>query len=175
MTTPLFFLILFVVLLVIFVIIIPKALIIEFQIVINKPVSEVFDFVKLLKNHDRFNPYAIMEPDRQKKYSGIDGTVGFVYRWESLTNKTVGTGEQEITEIENEKLIAHEIRFIKPRVDTAQAKFYFEPLNEHQTKVIWGFYSTLKGPFKLLKPLLRKMLGKNTMEGLTNLKTILEQ
>lgn len=155
--------------------IINKELNIEKTVVINKPVNEVFDFVKYYKNHDHFSVWNRMDPDMSKTYKGTDGEVGFVYRWESNKSKNVGTGEQEIKKIETNKYLESELRFLAPRQDTAYAKFWFESVNGTQTQVKWGFYSRMKFPFNVMKPLFANMLGKATEKGLSDLKSYLEK
>jgi predicted small secreted protein len=59
------------------------------EIIINKPVKEVFDYLKHIKNQDRFSKWVMTDPDMKKTYKGTDGTVGFVYAWDS-TNKRAG-------------------------------------------------------------------------------------
>ncbi len=152
-----------------------KAMNIERSITINKPKQQVFDFIRYVKNHDSFSVWAKMDPDMKKEYRGIDGQVGFVFAWESFKKKNVGTGEQEIKKIEEGINIEHELRFLKPMQSTAKAKFITELISENQTKVLWGFYSTMKFPMNVMKPLVRNMLGKNLETGLADLKTVLEK
>lgn len=155
--------------------IIPKELDIENTIVINKPVNEVFDFVKLFKNHDHFSVWNQMDPDMKKIFKGTDGEVGFVYRWESMKTKNVGTGEQEIKTIQSNKFIESELRFISPRQDFAQAKFWFETVNGNQTSVKWGFYSKMKFPMNVMKPVFKNFLTKANYKGLEQLKAHMEK
>jgi hypothetical protein len=152
----------------------PKAMNVEQTIVINKSKKEVFDYVKYIKNHDNFSVWAMMDPYMKKEYRGTDGETGFVYAWDSNKKKNVGTGEQEIKAISNGERIEHEIRFIKPRQDVAQAKFIFTAVGEKQTNVHWAFYSRMKFPGNIMKPLISGILDKSLVTGLNNLKTILE-
>ncbi|HEY1022377.1 MAG TPA: polyketide cyclase, partial [Flavisolibacter sp.] len=69
---------------------------VERSVSINKPKEQVFSFVKRAKNQDQFNKWIQADPQVKKTYRGEDGTVGFVYAWES---KEVGKGEQEISGI----------------------------------------------------------------------------
>src|SRR5690554_5701059 len=71
---------------------------VEESIVINNSKSEVFDYVKHLKNQDNFSKWATMDPNMEKTYSGTDGTVGFISAWNS-DHESVGVGEQEILKI----------------------------------------------------------------------------
>ncbi|RZJ55092.1 MAG: hypothetical protein EOO45_30090, partial [Flavobacterium sp.] len=74
-----------------------KEYLIEREITINKPKQEVFNYIKMIKNQDNFSKWNKADPAMKKEFSGTDGTVGFIYKWDG--NDEVGTGEQEITKI----------------------------------------------------------------------------
>jgi hypothetical protein len=152
-----------------------KDLAIEKNITINKPVGEVFNYLKFVKNHDHFSEWAMAVPDRKKEYKGADGQVGFVYAWDSGKDKNVGAGEQEIKHLVEGKSIEHELRFIRPRQGVAKATFTFSTPSQGQTQVQWGFYSEMKFPGTIMKPVIKNFLGKNTEKGLQNLKAVMEK
>ena len=152
-----------------------KEMNIEKTITINRPLQQVFDYIKFVKNHDNFSVWAMMDPEMKKEYRGTDGQPGFVFAWDSSKKKNVGAGEQEIKIINEGKSIEHELRFIRPMQDVAQAKFLFEPVSSNQTRVQWGFYSKMKFPMNAMKPIIQGMLSKNLETGLNNLKTVLEK
>src|SRR3954471_21016115 len=83
------------------------------EIVINKPVQQVFDYIRFLKNQDNYSVWNQLDPTMKKTYAGTDGTVGFMYAWDS-NNKQAGKGEQAITEISEPKKIGMDLHFIKP-------------------------------------------------------------
>jgi len=60
---------------------------VEREITINKPRQEVFDYVKLLKNQDHYSKWVMTDPGMKKDFTGTDGTVGFVYAWDSQKKK----------------------------------------------------------------------------------------
>ena len=64
------------------------------EIIINAPRQKVFDFLRLLKNQEKFNKHAMTDSDRKKEFKGTDGTIGFIYAWSG--NKDAGIGEKEI-------------------------------------------------------------------------------
>lgn len=148
---------------------------IQKSIIINKPLLQVFDYVQYVKNHDNFNVWAMMDPDMKKEYKGTDGAAGFVFAWDSNKKKNVGAGEQEIKKITPGKNIEHEIRFIRPMQDTTKAMFEFENMAGNRTRVKWAFYSTMKFPMNIMKPIIAGMLGKNLQTGLQNLKSVMEK
>jgi hypothetical protein len=77
--------------------VIPKEIKATREIVINKPVGDVFNYIKYLKNQLNYSKWASLDPAIKNEFRGTDGTPGFVNSW--VGNKKVGTGEQEITGI----------------------------------------------------------------------------
>ena len=143
------------------------------EIIINAPRQKVFDFLKLLKNQDKFNKHAMAGADRKREYKGTDGTVGFIYAWKG--NKNAGEGEKEIKNIVEGERIEMEIRFVKPMVTSANIILETESLPDDQTKVSWSNAGTLKYPVNIFVPMMEKMLPKEMDESLTTLKNILEK
>lgn len=149
---------------------------VEKEIVINKPKTEVFEYIKLLKNQDNFSKWATIDPNMKKSYKGTDGTVGFVSHWES-DNEEVGWGEQEIKKITEGERIDFELRFIKPFEATEPAFMSTETVSENQTKVKWGFSGYMDYPMNLMLLFMdfEKMIGDDLQTGLTKLKSEFEK
>jgi len=143
------------------------------EIIINAPRQKVFDYIKLLKNQDKFNKHAMAGPDRKREYKGTDGTVGFIYAWSG--NKKAGEGEKEIKKIIEGKRIETEIRFVKPMAATAYIIMETESLSDDQTKVSWSNAGTLNYPINIMIPMMEKMLPKEMDSSLSTLKNILEK
>jgi hypothetical protein len=145
------------------------------EVVINKPRTEVFNYLKLLKNQNDFSVWASMDPNMKKEFRGTDGTAGFVSAWES-ENKNVGKGEQEILKVDESGKIDYELRFIKPFESTSYASMTILPVGDSQTKVQWVFNGKMKYPMNLMLLFMNmeKMIGNDLAKGLQNLKTILE-
>lgn len=146
------------------------------EVTINKPKSEVFEYVKLLKNQDNYSVWANRDPEMKKDFRGTDGTVGFTSLWDSK-NPDVGKGEQEILKIIDEERIEYEIRFIEPFASTSLAYLAVEGISETQTKVKWGFTGKMKYPTNLflLTMDMEGMIGKDFQDGLNKLKMVLEK
>ena len=147
---------------------------IEKSIEISRNSALVFDYLKMTKNQDNFSVWNMTDPTMKKEYQGKDGTIGFVYSWDSAM-KNVGAGEQEIKGIEEGKSIDYEIRFFRPMQNTGKTKFQITRIGEESTSVAWSFDSPSKFPMSLLSPLFKIMLGKDMAKGLNNLKRILEK
>ena len=109
-----------------------------------------------------------------KSYEGVDGTVGFISKWEG--NKEVGSGEQEITGIIPGKRIESQLRFIKPMKSTSDAWLAVSTPNPGITNIAWGFSGKYNFPFTIVSHFMSmdKMVGKDFEAGLKNLKEILE-
>ncbi|MDR7130908.1 putative damage-inducible protein DinB [Algoriphagus sp. 4150] len=148
---------------------------VEKEIAIDKSKSEVFEYIKYLKNQDNYSKWSNMDPDMKKSYEGTDGTVGFVSRWES-DNKEVGVGEQEIKKITEGERIDFELRFFKPFEATEPAFMTTETVAEDQTKVKWGFSGHMNYPMNIMMLFMdfEQMIGDDLQTGLDKLKTVLE-
>lgn len=142
------------------------------EIIINVPLQKVFDFLRLLKNQEKFNKWATMGKDRKVTTKGTDGTVGFIYSWAG--DKSAGAGEKEIINIVEGKRIETEIRFTKPMKVAAALIFETQSLPGDQTKVRLSNAGTLQYPFNIMIPMLEKNFPKDMDASLSNLKNILE-
>src|SRR5437762_3528211 len=85
----------------------PKDFGVQRSVTVNKPKSEVFGYVKYLKNQDSYSVWAQRDPNMKKEFRGEDGTVGFVSTWDG--NREVGKGEQEIKGITEGEKIDYEL------------------------------------------------------------------
>lgn len=148
---------------------------VEKEVVINKPKQEVFNYIKLLKNQDNYSVWATMDPNMEKSYKGIDGTIGFISAWDSKNNE-VGKGEQEIMKITDGERVDFQLRFEIPFEATDNAYMTTDSISENQTKVKWGFTGKMDYPmnFMLLFMDMEDMIGKDLENGLSNLKKVFE-
>ena len=151
----------------------PKNYEVNREIVINKPLAEVFTYLKSLKNQDNWSPWAAKDPNMKKTFTGKDGEVGCVSAWEG--NKDVGSGEQELMNIIENVVIESQLRFLKPFKSTSDAYLRVNKV-ENGTKVIWGFTGINKFPISIMMLFMNmdKTVGKDFEEGLDKLKKILE-
>jgi uncharacterized protein YndB with AHSA1/START domain len=148
---------------------------VEREIIIDRPVAEVFEYVKYLRNQDNFSKWATLDPDMRQEFSGTDGTVGFKTSWEG--NEDVGKGEQTIVNIVDGERIDYEILFIEPFSAQADSYMSTEAVSENQTKVTWAFSSTMPYPFNIMRVFMNldAAIGDDLHVGLVNLKNILEE
>lgn len=153
----------------------PKKYSVYREIVIDKPVADVFNYIRHIKNQDYYNKWVMKDPNMKKEFRGTDGTVGFVYGWNG--NKQAGEGEQEIVNIKENERLDIEIRFRRPFTAVAQGPYTVTGVNGNQTKLHWGMSSEMKYPMNvfLLFMSMDKLLGKDLEESLNKLKEILEK
>ena len=148
---------------------------VETQVVIQQPAQVVFDYIRFLGNQDNFSVWAAMDPNMQKSYRGVDGTVGFVSAWQS-DNPDVGSGEQEIKAIQEGQRIDFELRFYQPFEAVSPAYMTTEAIAPDQTRVSWGFAGHMPYPMNLMLLVMdvEAIIAADLQQGLDNLKLILE-
>lgn len=146
---------------------------VEKAVVINKPVQEVFSYIKLLKNQEQYSVWVLRDPNVKMRYSGVDGTVGAISAWES-NDKHVGVGEQEIKKITEGESVEMEIRFKKPFEDTNFARTTVKAV-DGGTRVSNCFYGTNGYPKNIMNLMMEKIIGKDMQQNMDNLKKVLEK
>jgi uncharacterized membrane protein len=146
---------------------------VEKSITINKPKTEIFNYIKSLKNQDNFSKWASLDPSMKKSYTGTDSTVGFTSHWEG--NDKVGKGEQEIKKITEGQRMDFELRFEKPMKDVAQAYMTTDSVAPNQTLVKWGLTGHMTYPMNIMGLVMNKMIGGDFETGLANLKALQEK
>lgn len=174
MMTALYIVLAIIALIVLLALVAPKTYNVSRSITINKPISEVFDYLKYLKNQDEWSPWKKKDPNMKQEHTGTDATVGFIARWEG--NKDVGTGEQEITKITENESVESQLRFYKPWKSQSDAYLTTRSVGENATEVVWGFKGVNKMPSNIFFLFFNmdKTVGKDFEEGLRDLKQILE-
>ena len=175
MAIVLYILIGLVVLVFILAMIAPKTYEVSRNISINKPVAEVFEYVRSLKKQDEWGPWAKRDPNMVKEFKGTDGEVGALSSWKG--NKEVGEGEQEIVGITENEEVRTELRFFKPWKSESDAYIRVNDEGSGNTNVTWGFTGKNKFPVSIMMLFMNmdKSVGKDFEQGLSDLKAILEQ
>lgn len=152
----------------------PKSYEVNRNITVNRTVSDVFQYLKYIKNQDNWSPWRKKDPNLTQSFEGSDGEVGFISKWKG--NKEVGMGEQEIKRIVENDRIETELRFLKPWKSESDAYIKVEEISADTTNVIWGFSGRNPFPFNIFMLFFsfEKAVGRDFEEGLDNLKQILE-
>jgi len=174
MSTVLYIVLAIVVVIIVLAVVAPKNYNVYRSISINKPLPEVFNYLKFINNQDNWSPWAEKDPNMTKTFLGIDGEVGYVSAW--VGNKEVGEGEQEITGIIENEVIESQLRFLKPFKSTSDA--YLKVAKDgNGTLVTWGFSGENKFPVSIMMLFMNmdKTVGKDFEYGLDKLQKILEE
>ncbi|WP_431158278.1 SRPBCC family protein [Winogradskyella poriferorum] len=152
----------------------PKSYNVSRSIKINRPLPEVFDYIKYVKKQNDWSPWKKKDPNMTQEFEGTDGEVGFISRWEG--NKDVGTGEQEIVRIIENESIESQLRFFKPWKSQSDAYITVDAIDETTTKVTWGFSGVNKPPSNIFFLFFNmdKTVGADFEDGLNQLKLNLE-
>lgn len=143
------------------------------EVIINRSQTDVFNYIKHIKNQENYSKWVMADPNSKITYTGIDGTVGFKAAWNSQM-KNVGVGEQEITKITEGVAYDVILRFEKPFKGISYANASTEALSANQTKVITTFSSTTPFPMNLMSAMMKGMLLQDMNENSANLKKVLE-
>jgi hypothetical protein len=151
-----------------------KEMIVEKSIIIDKHSLEVFSLLRITKNQENFSVWNMKDPKKETTSTGTDGTVGFIYTWNSK-HKSVGAGSQKIITLIEGELIEYDLKFERPMKNIGRSKFAIQSLSSKQTKVTWTFFSPTTFPMSLFKGIFQKMLGKDILQSLQNLKILLEK
>lgn len=145
----------------------------EAEVVIHKPSPEVFNYTKLIRNQEHYSKWVMTDPDMKKTLTGTDGTIGFMYAWES-EDKSVGKGAQEIISLVDNQQINTEIRFIKPFEGTSHVTMTTDSTGQDETRVTWVMEGKSKYPMNITNLFMGKMLKNDMQISLQKLKNNLE-
>ncbi len=158
---------------------IPEQILVKREIAINKNQIEVFDYVKHLKNQEKYGVWWKADPKMKITASGIDGTVGYIHAWKSMDDN-VGEGQQKIMSLNEDSTSCKmeiELKFIKPFKSNNPSYMSTESISKNTTNVTWAITNNMPYPMNLLGAVMNmeKMLGDDLEQGLKNLKVILEK
>jgi len=156
--------------------ILPKEYKLSREVTIKRNNTDVYNYVKYLKNQSHYNVWAMMDPNQITTYTGEDGQVGFTSAWKSEID-SVGAGAQTIVAMNEGTSIDYEIIFTEPFESTMQTAMLFEPVDGSSTKVTWNFRGDMNYPFNVMLLVydMEKSLGKDLQQGLNNLKELMEK
>lgn len=136
--------------------------------------EQIFLHINELKRWEAWSPWARMDPQMQKEYSGPAAGVGAAQAWNG--NRKVGAGRMEILESQAPSRVAIQLEFIRPFKARNLAEFELSG-QDGATRVTWrlsgpaNFISRLMGIFISMD----KMIGKDFEAGLAALKAVAEQ
>ena len=136
--------------------------------------GELFAQVGNLQGWDDWSPWAEMDPDMNKTYSGEQGTVGSSYHWTG--NRKVGEGKMTLTEVTPDKRVKIDLQFVKPFKSQNVTELVLSPEGD-ATRVTWrmtGPHTFMTKVMGLIGRNMDKMVGPDFEKGLAKLKRIAE-
>lgn len=163
----------FIALLLVVALFIPNDYTVSVSTVINKPKSEVFDYVRMIKNQEKYSIWMMEDSNVVMDYQGTDGTIGFKASWNSKDDN-VGEGSQQITAVSDERIDV-DLHFERPMKGDDKAATIVEAVSENQTKVTSEFYGHSTYPLNLISLIGKKIITDAQTQNLANLKKILEE
>lgn len=147
----------------------------EASATVNKPVGDVFSYVRYLKNQDQFSYWNLKDPSMVKTYTGTDGTQGATYSWNSQ-NEELGQGTQTIKNIVENQRLEIRMQFIKPFENESDATISTTATGPATTTLTWAFDDDMAWPMNLMPYLfnMKKSLGDMLQTSVDNVKKNME-
>ena len=152
----------------------PDTFMVQRSLTIKAPPERIFPLINDFNNWGQWSPWEKLDPAVTRTYSGPASGVGAAYAWSG--NKDVGSGRMEITESVPYTKITLALDFLSPFESHDTAEFALVPSGD-STTVTW----TMRGPNLYLGKVMSvfvsmdKMIGKDFVAGLANLKAATEQ
>lgn len=140
---------------------------------INAAPEAVFKVVNDFRQWDAWSPWSKLDPNMTKKLEGPAEGVGAVYHWSG--NNEVGEGSTTLVESLPHKKVGMKLAFVRPMEGTSDVQFTFVAEGTG-TKVTWS----MQGPVPFIGKVMslfmdcEKMCGDQFLEGLANLKKLVE-
>lgn len=139
-------------------------------ILIEAPVSKVYQTVADYGTWTTWSPWLIADPGAEVEISAPANAVGGKYHW---TGSVVGEGELEHRKLVANLAIEDELRFLKPMKSTCKTSFGFEPVGS-ATRVTWTMDAKLPWFLFWMIPTIKRMVGMDYQRGLNMLKDLVE-
>lgn len=157
-------------------ILMPKEFHVERNIAINRSRDDVFAYIRMIRNNTHWNSWALKDPNAERGFRGVDGTLGATATWKSPVRE-LGTGEQEITEIIDGRRLSCQIRLFSPFKATFPSVLETESITPTQTKVTMIMHDRMRFPRGLMCMLMNqnKKIASEFDASLASLKALLEK
>ena len=147
---------------------------IERSIRIDAPREALFAVVSDLRQFDGWSPWAALDPDMRKTFSGAPSGVGAVYEWQG--NGKVGQGRMEIIDAVEPARVVIKLDFLKP-FEAHNTAEYLLAADGEGTMFTWAMHgpNSFMSKFMSLFFSMDKMVGAQFEQGLSSLKALAER
>jgi Polyketide cyclase / dehydrase and lipid transport len=134
--------------------------------------ATVYGLVDGFKRFNEWSPWAQLDPATKYTYSGPETGVGARMEWVSA-NPDVGSGSQEVIDIESGRRVTHRLDFGMDNPTTSTIRL--EP-DGTGTRVIWSLDTDFSGSLvgRYFGLALDRMVGPDYEKGLAQLKAVAE-
>ncbi len=141
---------------------------------IAAPPSAVFAVVNDFRRWGDWSPWSKLDPEMEVSFEGPPIGVGAVYKWSG--NNEVGEGSTTLVESVPDEKVGMKLAFVRPFPGESDVQFTFAPEGDG-TKVTWAMQSPQPYVAKLVGLFIdcEKMCGDQFLEGLANLKQVVEK
>ncbi|MFK8069134.1 MAG: SRPBCC family protein [Gammaproteobacteria bacterium] len=150
----------------------PEKRLIQRNIVISAPVTEVFQQINSAKSFNEWSPWAKLDPNMQFNYSGPESGKGSSMSWYSV-NEAVGSGSWMITDVIENEHVGIDLDF----AGQGKAASSFDLKSEGTgTEVTWGFVmdAGMNPMHRWFGLMMDSWVGADYEKGLSDLKTLIE-
>ncbi len=145
--------------------------------VIETPAEAIYPHLASFEKRGAWSPWSAKDPNMTKNVAGTDGAVGAVYSWSG--NEAVGSGSEELTKLETNKVVESKLTFKTPYEGNATATIKLDDRKEKGTKVTWKISSNNDSFMTRMLSFvgvinLDKEVGADFEKGLADLKSMVE-
>jgi hypothetical protein len=141
---------------------------------IGVPREALFARVSDFHGFDAWSPWAALDPDMQKRFSGAERGQGAVYEWRG--NNKVGQGRMEIIDAVEPARVVIKLDFLKPFEAHNTAEYILAEAADG-TEFTWLMHGPNSFMSKLMSLIfsMDKMVGAQFEQGLASLKALAEE
>lgn len=152
--------------------VLPDSTHVERSIDVAAPKTHVFDTLNGFARFNEWSPWFETDPKAQYTLSGPATGIGAKQAWIS---QDLGSGSQEIIDIEGNELIKMRLDFGDQ--GKAEALYRLQALDEGHTRITWAFDSHAEGnlPARYFNLAMERLVGGDYEKGLAKLKRVLER
>lgn len=141
---------------------------------INAKPAIVYEYLTRLSNFNKWSAWNKNDSSIVNTITGTDATLGAINNWKGNPDLS-GEGKIEVTSLEINQEIEHQLTFIGPKSGSAYSEFDLFDENG-QTRLRWTYDRSTTRPWNILNLFnsLDKEIGKDFEKSLANLKMIIE-
>jgi effector-binding domain-containing protein len=153
---------------------VPKDITVSRTATINAPKDAVFTQVVNFKNWKNWSAWYQKDSTAKMTYFGTDGQVGSGYTWAGNA-RTVGSGTMTMDTLKGYEMM-FTLNFTAPREGKANGYFKLDDSGKDATKATWALVVHMAYPFNAMQIFMNmdKMIGDDFATGLANMKKYVE-